>query len=92
MWPAHDNGSLGDLPAETPARQGARRSGLRSGAGRLGEVPPHGGGFLSGGADGIGVDRDGNIYCAARVSARAFTSTLRRKGARLHPDAEIPRM
>jgi gluconolactonase len=64
---AHDNGSLGDLPPETPAL-----------AGRMAllayDLAPDGSAkfrgtvvdFSPAGPDGIGLDRDGNIYCAVQ--------------------------
>jgi gluconolactonase len=64
---AHDNGSFGDLPPETPAVPG-RKALLAY------DLAPDGSAkfrrsvvdFSPAGPDGIGVDRDGNIYCAVQ--------------------------
>jgi gluconolactonase len=64
---AHDNGSLGDLPPETQAAPG-RKALLAY------DLAPDGSAkfrralvdFSPAGPDGIGVDRDGNIYCAVQ--------------------------
>jgi gluconolactonase len=64
---AHDNGSFGDLPPATPALPG--RMALLAY-----DLTPDGSAkfrrtlvdFSPAGPDGIGVDRDGNIYCAVQ--------------------------
>src|SRR2546427_239253 len=64
---AHDNGSLGDLPPEMQAAPG-RKALLAY------DLAPDGSAkfrravvdFSPAGPDGIGVDRDGNIYCAVQ--------------------------
>jgi gluconolactonase len=64
---AHDNGSFGDLPTEIQAAPG-RKALLAY------DLAPDGSAkfrrtvvdFSPAGPDGIGVDRDGNIYCAVQ--------------------------
>jgi gluconolactonase len=64
---AHDNGAFGDLPPETQAASG-RKALLAY------DLAPDGSAkfrrtvvdFSPAGPDGIGVDRDGNIYCAVQ--------------------------
>src|SRR6266853_6663506 len=62
--------------------------GLRPGAGRLGEVPAHGGGFLSGRArwDWRGPGRQ-HLLCGAGGAPGHLRLLAGREGARLHPDA-----